>query len=218
MAKANSTKRGPRFIDLTGQTLGHWHVIRFHSVSKGGKRTLFLCRCKCGKEQLVQSNDLRSGHSRSCLLCARRAQRTHGKSKIPEYRVWINMQRRCRVTKIPLYSSHAGRGIAVCERWSNFENFFEDMGPRPSPKHSIERIDNDDDYCPENCRWATKTEQSRNTRRNRLLTHDGKTLCLTEWAEILWVKPYTLRNRLASGWSVERTFTTPVQHQKRRVH
>ena len=110
---------------------------------------------------------------------------------------------------------YGGRGIKVCDRWQDFENFAADMGPRPEGC-SIERIDNDGGYNPENCRWATRKEQNRNTRRNKLMTMGGVTRCLSEWAEVVNIHETVLRQRLFMGWTDEKALTTPVRVLKRR--
>lgn len=119
------------------------------------------------------------------------------------------------------YPNYGGRGIAVCERWLNSpQAFLDDMGMKPTPKHEIDRIDNDGNYEPGNCRWATRKENDRNRRNNRLLTLNGETLTLAEWAEHSGVPDDTLRHRLGVGWSVERAILTPVRRYRsaRQAH
>ena len=119
------------------------------------------------------------------------------------------MRCRCRNPRDKSYHSYGGRGIACCERWDLFENFHDDMGPCPAGA-SLERIDNNDDYCPENCRWATPLEQGRNKRNNHILTFRGESKCLTAWAEEMGLDYRTLLARLRAGWTVERALTTKV--------
>ncbi len=130
--------------------------------------------------------------------------------KPAEYHVWMAMLYRCYGTKGSSYPDYGGRGIRVCYRWRrSFANFLKDMGPRPSRRHSIDRFPNQNgNYEPGNCRWATITQQTRNTRRNNLLTHDGKTLCLAEWSEITGINQGTLRSRRRLGWDAKRILTT----------
>jgi hypothetical protein len=139
----------------------------------------------------------------------------HGQSGAgltPEYRSWRHMHDRCLNANDQDYSNYGGRGISICQRWlDGFENFLADMGPRPSPKHSLDRIDNDGPYSPENCRWATQCEQMRNTRRTRLLTHDGLTLPLTDWAVRLGIHKASLRERLMRGWPIDLALSTPKE-------
>ena len=132
--------------------------------------------------------------------------------RTPEYRCWQSIRDRCYNPNNRDYAMYGGRGIAVCKRWrESSAAFLADMGPKPSPEHSIDRIDNDGDYSPENCRWATPAEQARNRKSSRLLTHNGETMTVAEWAERLAIKPGTLSMRLSYGWSVEKAVTTPVK-------
>lgn len=119
------------------------------------------------------------------------------------------MRARCENPEARRYCDYGGRGITVCERWADFENFLADMGRKPSLGHSIDRIDNDGPYSPENCRWATKTEQMRNRNSNRYLTHGGETLLMIEWAERLGCPSSVIHKRITRGWSVEKAVTTP---------
>jgi hypothetical protein len=135
----------------------------------------------------------------------------HGLSNTREYRIWNSMRQRCNNPSAKQYDSYGGRGIRVCERWNEFSAFIADMGFRPSRQLSLERIDNDGDYCPENCRWATKTQQQRNTRWCHLLTYNGKTRCVTEWAEVVGIHRNTIHHRLHLGWSTERALTAPLR-------
>lgn len=137
---------------------------------------------------------------------------THGLSYQHEYRVWQTMRLRCTDPANPAFENYGGRGITVCERWLNsVQAFVDDMGPRPSPAHEIDRIDNDRGYEPDNCRWATRTENSRNRRSNRLLSHQGETLTLVEWCERLRLPRSTIQKRIDAGWPAERALTTPVR-------
>lgn len=124
--------------------------------------------------------------------------------------IWFGMKQRCNNPKHEAYARYGGRGIKICERWESFQNFMEDMGPRPGPEYSIERLNNDLGYEPSNCKWATRTEQSRNTRNNRRLTYNGETLCVSEWAERFGLHHNRITKRLESGWSVEEALTTPA--------
>lgn len=126
----------------------------------------------------------------------------------PEKTAWKNMIQRCTYSKHPAWKDYGGRGITVCDRWRNdFKAFLADMGDRPSPKHSLERKRVNEGYSSDNCVWAVRKVQARNTRRARMLTHRGETLCLAEWAERLGVKSETIRSRLRMGWSEERALT-----------
>lgn len=130
----------------------------------------------------------------------RNSQYRHGWSRTPEYQCWRGMKKRCGNHDD---ANYGGRGIRVCARWQTFENFMADMGPRPSAAHSIDRIDNNGNYEPGNCRWATKLEQSQNTRVVRLITHNGRTLPVRAWARELGIDHKTVRERLARGRAVD---------------
>lgn len=136
---------------------------------------------------------------------------THGLSKIPEYVVWQGMIARCHRQRNAEYRNYGGRGITVCDRWrGDFAAFIGDLGKRPSPTHTLERLDNDTGYCPGNVRWATQKEQSRNKRTNTRIELNGRTQTLIEWSEEIGINYKTLRYRLDQGWSVERALTTPA--------
>ncbi len=123
---------------------------------------------------------------------------------------WHQMLRRCTIPTACNYHNYGRRGIAVCHRWRCFEAFLFDMGGRPSGLE-IDRIDNDGDYEPGNCRWVTKKQQMRNTRQNHVLAFDGRSQCLIEWAEELGIARHTLSRRIERGWSAERALTTPMR-------
>ncbi len=126
----------------------------------------------------------------------------HGGYRCPAYYSWSLMLTRCRNRNCPSYPNYGGRGITVCERWSSFSNFREDMGDRPNGK-TLDRIDNDGNYEPGNVRWATRAEQSRNTRRNRIFSIGGQSQCLRDWALEVGLNYETLRSRLAAGLTLE---------------
>lgn len=166
------------------------------TTNKWGKTPRrFSCLCDCGKSAEASLNELRRGNTKSCGC--RKGRLTHGQAGSPEYRAWEAMKRRCSKSTYGAYSRYGGRGIKVCERWDNsFEAFFLDMGQKPSPKHSLERIDNDGDYCPGNCKWATTSEQGVNRSNNRRLTYEGRTMCLSEWAKELGVSTSSIHSRI----------------------
>ena len=134
---------------------------------------------------------------------------THSLSHTQAYKVWKAMRVRVTNKNQPQYHDYGGRGIRICQRWDEFVNFYTDMGERPEGM-SLDRIDNDGDYTPENCRWATRTEQNRNSRRNVLITANGKTMCISEWAEELDMKYFTLLMRKRNGWTDHQIVNTPL--------
>jgi hypothetical protein len=134
---------------------------------------------------------------------------THGMSNTPTWKSWMSMRQRCNNSSNIAYHNYGGRGIKVCDRWMNsFENFYEDMGERPEGT-SLERIDNDADYCAANCRWASPLEQSSNQRNNRLLTHKGETLTVMQWSRRTGLSKHVIGTRLKHGWSIKKTLETP---------
>lgn len=207
MDNDNSNALPKRAIDLTGQVFGKWTVVCFSGLNKRRSAT-WLCRCECGRERSVTGTALNCGHSEKCSSCARQS---HGMNKCPEYHVWVNLRQRCYNPNAQQFDNYGSRGIIVCQKWrDSFEAFFEDMGCRPSDDHSIHRVDNDGNYEPGNCVWATTEEQARHRRSNRALTFNGETRCLAEWAEQCGLPRDTLHKRLARGWTLERSLTTPV--------
>lgn len=196
--------------DITGRVFGRLTVLGF--VEKRGRRLFWLCRCQCGTCKAVSRNHLSSGHAQSCG-CLRREKaatlkRTHGRSDSVEHRIWRGIKSRCHNPNSRQYADYGGRGILVCKRWkASFEAFFTDMGPRPSANHSIDRINNDRGYSPENCRWAERKQQNRNSRHNHLFTYNEETLCLAEWADRFGISPATLSYRLHRGWDFHRAVT-----------
>lgn len=125
----------------------------------------------------------------------------------PEYSTWTSMRTRCEKKSYHLYKYYGARGIKICKRWAEFQNFYDDMGPKPTPEHSLDRIDNSKGYEPSNCKWATKKEQSRNTRSNKLIEYNGETKCVAEWAEEAKVSEHAFRNRISRGWTIEDALT-----------
>lgn len=207
MQAVDGSRRGhPQ--DHTGKRFGMWTVL---SVGLKAARTRWLCRCDCGTEKLVQTGHLTSGRSTGCgctrMGRLRAARLRHGASETAEHKIWCRMICRCHTPSVPDYPRYGGRGIYVCDRWRNsFEAFLADMGPRPSPKHSVDRIDNDGPYSPENCRWATAKEQCRNTRRNRIVTYQGRQMSLAEAVELSGLNYGTVKWRLQNGRSEEEAF------------
>lgn len=194
--------------DLCGQRFGRWTVIGVHSVGRSAE-TLWTCKCDCGTEKAVFSNSLRRGVSQSCGCLARELRTTHGQTDTPAFRRWHSMISRCTYKSHNAYPGYGGRGITVCERWQKFENFYADMGDAPTPQHSLDRIDNDGPYSPENCRWATREEQSNNTRANHYITLDEERLTVMQAARRSGIKFHTLERRLRLGWDVRRAVSTP---------
>lgn len=196
---------------MIGDVYGYWTVIGpEYTDSAYIKRC--LCRCQCGTEKPVRIFSLRTGVSRSCCYIPHKKENALRRNSL--YRLWKGFRQRCYNVNNPKYYLYGGRGIYVCERWQIYENFVNDIGPRPSLEHSVDRIDNDGPYSPENCRWATQKEQCRNSRSALIVEYRGVTKPLATWAEELNIKLHTLRCRIFRyGWTVERAFIEPV-HRK----
>jgi len=202
------------FVNITGNRYGRWTVLSY--IGKNKKRHVWLCRCDCGKEKVIYSGHLKNGATKSCGCLHKEIISTHKQTKTKEYRAWATIKRKCLNSKDKRYPDYGGRGITVCDRWLNsFENFIEDMGMKPTPIHSIDRINNNGNYEPSNCRWATPKEQARNTRFNRTIEYKGDTMCISEIAEKYGMSHLTLRSRLSSGWSVERALSTPIGNYRK---
>ena len=147
--------------NLIGKVFGKWTVLRVDSGRKN-KYIYWTCRCSCGTEKSIAGYSLTRGRSSSCRSCSHG---THRSTHTPEFSTWTGIKSRCLYPSAKGYSNYGGRGITICDEWKDsFEKFREDMGPRPSPKHSIDRIDVNGNYTKENCRWVTRETQARNTR------------------------------------------------------
>lgn len=196
-------------IDISGQRFGK--LIAVSRCNTGSRHTKWTCRCDCGATTDVRLDCLRSGASKSCGCSSVVPPKSHGMSGTPDYKTWIGMIARCTDQNHKSYHNYGGRGISVCERWANsIEMFIADMGPRPTQKHTIDRVDNDGNYEPGNCRWATTKEQGRNKRVNRYVTYRGESKCVAEWAEQFGIHKDAIYDRLSSGWSIEEALTTPI--------
>lgn len=180
-------------------------------------RTKVECACACGVVRwiAIRKGKLVTKACSTCTTAGNSFNRSHGHcvgwELSPTYKVWRSMQIRCKHPCVATYPIYGGRGISVCDRWiGSFENFLADMGERPSKDHQIDRINNDGNYEPSNCRWATRKEQGRNRRTNRLVEFGGETLCIIEWSERTGLHKDTIKNRLNNGWSAEAAITTPI--------
>lgn len=198
-------------MDMTGQRHGRLTVV--HRIPAKGQAR-WLCRCDCGQETTVRGSELREGKTLSCGCWrrerVRRASTTHGHAPrgapTATYRTWTAMQRRCRDTRDVHWPQYGGRGIRVCDRWMDYAAFLADMGERPTGL-TLDRIDNDRDYAPDNCRWATGSQQSNNTRLTHLMTHDGRTQSLSAWARELGLTRWQIYSRIEAGASDDEALT-----------
>jgi hypothetical protein len=208
--------RGPKPQDWTGRTFGHWRVLGLEGRTNRGVK-LWRCKCVCGTEKSVAATSLPNGASISCgcvrdALTAIRSTK-HGNAKrtgrSAEYRAWQEMMKRCFCTTNSNYADYGARGITVCERWQTAANFIQDMPVKPAGKFSLGRINNDGNYELGNVEWQTDRQQSRNTRRTRMITFNGETMCLKDMASKFGFEEHIIRNRLNRGWSAEKALTTP---------
>ena len=171
-----------KFIDLSGKRFGRLVVIEKTDRRSGKGHVVWKCKCDCVKEVFVSSSHLKSGRTQSCGCLQKErtseANTTHGQYQSSEYRSWQKMKDRCYNPNHKHYKDYGGRGITICDHWKDsFENFLADMGSKPSSKHSIDRIDNNRNYEPENCKWSTNKEQARNRRNQKdvkLIDPDGQ--------------------------------------------
>lgn len=202
-----------RFKNLTGQRFGRLIAVAYAGKTRRGQ-SLWTCRCDCGKEIVAMNGHLKTGHTTSCGCMRVVCVQTHGEAYTREYTIWYSMVQRCTSPKHKQWPDYGGRGIKVCDRWLNdVRAFIEDMGRREEGM-TLERIDNDGNYEPGNCRWATRRDQARNRRSSRILTLDGVTRCLQEWAEVSGLKHATIARRLKHGMSLEKAISTPVHDFK----
>jgi len=174
-------------------------------------------RCNCGNvfQSFIHSMKRSRNHSCGCVRkeAARKSTTKHGLTSTGEAAAWKSMVNRCHNPKNSQYHNYGARGIAVCDRWRySLDNFIEDMGKKPSPHLSLDRLENSKGYYKENCAWRTDTEQQRNTRWNRNITYKGVTKCMAEWCEILGLTYHTLKHRLDRGWDVEAALFTEKKH------
>lgn len=190
--------------DLTGQRFGRLVVVSENGRDKI-QNVLWLCRCDCGNMVTIRGSMLRAGRSKSCGCFRKDLQSeintTHGLRNTRLHRIWSEMKTRCYNKKNKSYEMYGGRGIIVCEEWlHNFQAFYDwAMANGYRDDLTIDRINNDKGYSPDNCRWITQKEQQNNRRNNRTITHNGETHTISEWAEIYEINPHTLRDRIESG-------------------
>jgi len=207
-----------RFIDHEGQRFGRLLVLGYVGVGSYSS-SLWLCLCDCGKETFVTASCLqRSRGTKSCGCLQRewssrkaKARKTHGMTGSREYISYQAMLTRCENEKASDYKNYGGRGISVCKRWrDSFENFYSDMGTRPEGT-SLDRIDNDGNYEPGNCRWSTRLQQGNNQRTNRFLDHDGRKMTVSQWSRETGIVAATIKTRLRKGWSIYDALTKPTR-------
>lgn len=188
----------------------------FNTDKRWRRKAVF--ECDCGERVVASISNVKNGSTSSCgcvrkeVLKHQNHRTTHGMSDSSEYKIWSGIKDRCLNVENKDYEKYGGRGISICDRWRNsFECFIADMGNRPTKQHSIDRKDNNKGYGPVNCHWATEKEQQRNRRSNRILTLDGESKCISEWAEEYGISAQRIGQRLKSGWSPDRAVRAEIQ-------
>ena len=211
----------PKIYRLEGQRFGRWTVIEQCGVDHRGEK-MYRCQCDCGNISVVRSSNLRDGRSSSCGCFANelvsKRSKTHGMTDTRLFRIWSGIKRRCFTTTDYHYKWYGARGISMCDEWKNsfqiFYNWAISNGYREDL--SIDRVDNNGNYEPSNCRWITHAEQMRNQGKNIMLTYNGKTLCAMDWSKETGMSDATIRWRKKHGWSDERTLTESIHRTAER--
>ena len=191
--------------DLRDQRFGSLVVV-CKDMDNKSNRTYWICICDCGNQTSVVVDSLKRGLTTSCGCYALEKSITHGMRKSPTYNSWDNMIGRCFRQSNPEYENYGGRGITVCEKWKTFSGFLEDMGERPENK-TIDRIDNNKGYTPDNCRWITNGEQQFNKRNNNIVEYNGKNIPITQAARLAGLNPATVISRQRAGLSGDALFS-----------
>lgn len=198
-------------LELTGQRFNRLLVIRKEEKRQAGT-VIWRCLCDCGAEVLAQAYALKSGRVKSCGCWSRDRTRKHGMEGTPTYDVWAHMLDRCRNRRSKMYSRYGARGISVCDRWQSFENFLSDMGQKPDGL-SLDRIDNNGNYEPGNCRWATDRMQNRNRSVSPVYEWKGEMRSLADLADEHGLKWRRVYERVRMGWSLEDALTIKRAHR-----
>lgn len=213
MSESNRNREPHPFIprkNLSGKRFGRLTVLR--PAYRENTTSVWLCSCDCGNITYASGYALTSGRTQSCrclhkeLLSKR--QKTHGLTdKHPIYRTWRGMKQRCLYPNHACFNRYGGRGIKICDRWLDFKNFYEDMRPTWFKGASIDRVNTNGDYTPENCRWATPKQQANNSNRNLVIDLYGTRKSLTEWCEQLNLNYRTVLGRINRGWNEYRALS-----------
>lgn len=202
--------------NLTGQRFGDLKVLR---LERDGSNRSWMCACRCGRQEVRRQSALTTGRSTKCMSCLKKGtscRKTHGKRNTPEYNTWAGMKGRCLNPNNPKFPRYGGRGIRVDAAWINsFEQFLADMGTRPTLQHSLDRIDNDGDYSPSNCRWAGPCQQANNRHNTTTITLDGTTRTVGEWSRITGIGVQALHARIEDGWPAGEALSRPIGQGKR---
>lgn len=206
------------FRNLVGHVFGYFVVIQpngWRTANSGKRTSIWLCQCHCGKTAVYDASKIHSktmyGGTPSCGCMKHKTMsdklKKHGLRQRSEYRIWALILQRCNNKNNPAFDRYGGRGISVCERWHKFTAFYADVGPRPTPKHSIDRINNNGNYEPGNVRWATAAEQANNTRTSVVLTLGDRSMTASQWSLVVGISAKTIGSRKRRGWSDEDALT-----------
>lgn len=208
---------GPRFKDLTGKRFGRLLVIE--RIGTKGGHALWKCKCDCGNEAEESSKFLNRGHTNSCGCLVKERMTTHGLSKTKLHNVWNSMKERCSNPNVKNYSSYGGRGITVCDEWSDFIPFYQwAMNNGYTDELTIDRVDNDGNYEVGNCKWSTYKEQANNKRNNFCCEYQGETKTISQWSEIIGISPSILLWRVRKGWGIEKALETPIRPPAQKIN
>ena len=216
------SKKSSQIIDITGNKYGRLTVNKYVGKTKS-RCTLWECKCDCGNIIIAKKSNLISGNTKSCGCLGVEIRTKHGGSKSRIYHVWTSMKQRCYNPKNKEYNNYGGRGITVCDEWLDFKNFYEwalanGFKENASKGQStIDRINVNEGYAPNNCRWVDMVIQSNNRRDNRNITFNGRTQTMSQWAREIGIKVNTLQSRIdVHHWSEEKALTTPVKTKKKK--
>lgn len=204
-------------VDMVGKKCGKLTVIERKGTHPKRGGAMWLCRCECEREKVIEGRLLRDGTTTSCGCVKKGNGRTHGHTNSPTYYSWTSMLARCLNERHHAYKNYGGRGITVCEEWGTFSAFLRDVGERPSLEHELDRIDNNKGYFQGNVRWATRKENARNRRTNKVIALE---MTVAEWSEFTGISHIVIRGRLKAGWPVIDALTMPSErgrHYKRRI-
>lgn len=211
--------------NIQGQKFGRLTVVSLYGKDKNGK-ALWKCKCDCGKEHITSASSLQNGNTKSCGCLKNevisKLNRKDGRTKERLYKIWLGMFSRCYNKNLDKYKIYGMRGIKVCDEWRDYKNFRSwalsngYIENSTQKECSIDRIDVNGNYCPENCRWATAKEQSNNTRFNVFWEFNGKKKTVAQWADELNVNAESLYRRKYRGWTIEKILTTPIRKQGKR--
>lgn len=201
----NNNKR--KFTYKCGDPIGD-NLTFIEEAPSSTKHRKAIFKCHCGKEFTAMIDNVKKGHTKSCGCRKIELISKHGMYKSPEYWVWCRMRDRCYNSNNKHYHDYGGRGIVVCDDWNeNFYAFYKSVGPRPSVKHSIDRIDVNGNYEPKNCRWASIVTQANNKRRNIFLEYDGKRMTISQWAHHLGISPGVILYRFNNEWPIDKVLS-----------